>query len=189
MSEQQGGGNLLNHDYDGIREYDNPQPAWWTWIFVASIIFSVGYAFYYHLGGPGLSETEAYALEAKEAAERAAKLAPAINVTEELLAQTAKDEKALAAGKETFMKNCLACHTATGAGLVGPNLTDLFQIHGSTRIDIYNTIYNGVLAKGMVAWGKVLKPKQLLEVAAYATSLRGKNLPGKAAEGKKVEPW
>ncbi len=33
---------LLDHEYDGIQEYDNPIPLWLTLILVASIIFSIG---------------------------------------------------------------------------------------------------------------------------------------------------
>ena len=54
---------LTGHDYDGIQEYDNPLPGWWRWIFIGTIIFSVFYALYWHLGGPGLSERQEYEAE------------------------------------------------------------------------------------------------------------------------------
>ena len=48
--------DLLEHDYDGIKEYDNPLPSWWSWIFVATIVFSLGYWGYYQIGpGPSLA--------------------------------------------------------------------------------------------------------------------------------------
>ena len=54
---------VLDHEYDGIQEFDNPQPAYWTWIFLGSTVWALGYFIYYHLGGPGKSDTEQYAAE------------------------------------------------------------------------------------------------------------------------------
>ena len=31
------------HEWDGIREYDNPMPRWWLWVFYATIVWSIGY--------------------------------------------------------------------------------------------------------------------------------------------------
>ena len=52
---------LLTHTYDGIREYDNPLPGWWSAIFWASIVFSAIYLVYYHVGHWGPTPTEKYA--------------------------------------------------------------------------------------------------------------------------------
>ncbi len=41
---------LTDHAYDGIQEFDNPLPGWWKWMFVATIVFSVFYAMYFHIG-------------------------------------------------------------------------------------------------------------------------------------------
>ncbi len=46
-------GPLTDHTYDGIREYDNPLPAWWTWLFIGTVVFSVLYFPYYHGGAEG----------------------------------------------------------------------------------------------------------------------------------------
>ncbi|NQV15837.1 c-type cytochrome [bacterium] len=48
---------LLDHDFDGIQEYDNDLPGWWKALFLITIIFSVGYISYYHLFGD-LQDTE-----------------------------------------------------------------------------------------------------------------------------------
>ena len=55
---------LLDHEYDGIQEYDNPLPSWWVWVFWATIIFSGAYIMYYHVGiGPTVhDEFEAQAV-------------------------------------------------------------------------------------------------------------------------------
>ena len=40
--------NLLDHEYDGIRELDNKLPRWWVWLFYGSIIFAAIYLVNYH---------------------------------------------------------------------------------------------------------------------------------------------
>jgi cytochrome c oxidase cbb3-type subunit 3 len=36
---------MLEHEYDGIKEYDNPMPRWWLLTFAGTVIFSVIYLF------------------------------------------------------------------------------------------------------------------------------------------------
>ena len=187
-NEQLDDTNLLSHSYDGIQEYDNPTPGWWKWIFLATVIWSVLYVIWYHAGGPGKSIHEEYAVAMADYEAQYAGSGP--NVTPEALAQLADDPEALAAGKQVFDTNCASCHTTEGKGLVGPNLTDDYQIHGSTRMDIYQTIHDGVPAKGMIPWGPALPPDQVAAVAAYVSTLRHSNVAGgKAPEGDKVEPF
>ncbi|NIP15658.1 MAG: cytochrome C oxidase Cbb3, partial [Pseudomonadales bacterium] len=50
---------LLDHNYDGIQEYDNPLPRWWLWLFWITIVFSAFYFVYYHFG-QGKLAVEAY---------------------------------------------------------------------------------------------------------------------------------
>lgn len=182
---------ILQHAYDGIQEFDNPLPGWWVAIFVLCAVHALGYFIWFHAGGSGKSETEQYALEwgayskmrqEIEAKERA-------SVTEPFLAARMQDAEAMARGGELFAVNCVACHGPQGAGLVGPNLTDLAQIHGTGRVDLYQTVRDGVLDKGMVAWSTMLSHEQILDVTAYVAAMRGKNLPGKPAEGQAVTPF
>lgn len=183
--------NLLDHQYDGIQEYDNPAPGWWTAIFLASCVFAIGYWIYYQ-HGPGKSVHEEYAADMaanQEKIDRAAAASP--QVTDEQLAAMAKDPEIVAKGREVFMTNCLSCHTAEGKGLVGPNLTDDFQIHGHTRMDIYNVVMKGGReGKGMIPWEPVLAADEVTAVVAFVSTLRHTNVAGgKAAEGEKVEPF
>jgi cytochrome c oxidase cbb3-type subunit 3 len=182
---------LMDHEYDGIREYDNPLPSWWSGVFIVTILFSGVYWLYYHWGGPGKSETEVYAEELVALEKtQAAELAKAGNVDEATLAKLAANASALEKGKNVFAANCVACHLKNGQGNVGPNLTDEYQILGTTRMDIYNTLMNGGRpGKGMQSWKKQLKPDEIMSVAAFVSTLRGKNLPGKPAEGQKVGPF
>jgi cytochrome c oxidase cbb3-type subunit III len=186
MSDQD---RLLHHEYDGIQEYDNPLPFWWSAIFVLTIVFAAGYWLWFHGGGPGRSDhavlEERYAeYQARRAAVEAES---SVVVTEEALAVLAGDGRALELGRRLFVQNCAGCHQEDGRGSVGPNLTDEFQIHGSARMDLYRTIRDGVPAKGMIPWGSTLAPRETAAVTAYVATLRGRNLPdGKAPEGGKV---
>ena len=187
MSEED---RLMTHEYDGIREYDNPLPGWWKWIFVATIIFSPIYAWYYHFGGPGKSIHQEFAADWKEyeAWKTRAQLATDIVVTEDSLKVLAHDGQVVAAGREIFTKNCVACHLDNGRGQIGANLTDDYQIHGTGRLDLYNTIKDGVADKGMIAWGQTMQPREMATVCAYVSTLRNTNVAdGKPPQGEKVE--
>jgi len=98
------------------------------------------------------------------------------------------DETSMAAGFDIFKVNCASCHGNEGQGLIGPNLTDDFWIHGPKIDNIANTIYNGVPAKGMIAWRGVLSNDQIQQVSSYVMSLHGNTpLNPKAPEGQKYE--
>jgi cytochrome c oxidase cbb3-type subunit 3 len=180
---------VLEHAYDGIREYDNPLPGWWRAMFWGSIVFAAGYFIWFHVADRGQSPDARYreelAVYESKRAEREA--ADAANVSEDLLARNALDEKLVEHGADIFAHHCASCHSADGRGLIGPNLTDLFQLHGSTRMDMFTTIRNGVSGTAMPAWGEQMGPAEILAVATFATTLRGKNVAGgKAPQGEPV---
>ena len=173
---------LIEHEYDGIQEYDNPLPRWWVLSFWATIIFSVLY--WFNVPGIGSGKGWIADYEASVAAHAAAHPPETDAVTEEALAALAADPAKVAEGKTTFGTYCVSCHRADGGGLIGPNLTDDAWIHGDSLVQIHRTIAQGVLAKGMPAWEKLLKPAQVNAVTAYVRSLRGTNPPNpKAPEG------
>lgn len=182
---------IIGHEYDGIREYDNPLPFWWSLIFVLTIIFAAGYWVFYQFG-PGRTEQVRFAADWKdherEVAEATARAG--LVVTEELLASWARDPDTVAEGRKIFLTNCVGCHLEDGRGKTGANLTDRYQLHGVTRLDLYGTVRDGVVTKGMLAWGEILPPKTVATVAAYAITLRGLDRPdGKFPEGAKVGAW
>ncbi len=180
---------LLDHQYDGIQEYDNPMPRWWVYIFWATIAFVPVYYFAPGTLGNGARKDAMYAAEM--AAFRAAHPEPAGGpaVSDAQLLAMTKDHEAVEEGHETFTKNCAACHGPTGGGLIGPNLTDDAWLHGGTPAEIHATVTNGVLAKGMPAWGKILKPAEVTHVVAYVITLHGTNPPNaKAPEGVVAAP-
>lgn len=176
---------VLDHDFDGIQEYDNRLPNWWLWILWGSIIFSLGYWLYFHTFGVGLSPQARYEAEMQAAAEAA--LARGGELDDEALIAMSKMPERVAEGGKLFATYCVACHSSRGEGLVGPNLTDAYWIHGNRPLDNYNVITNGVIEKGMAAWGQQLGPKRVQSLVAYVLTLRNTDVPGKAPEGELYE--
>jgi cytochrome c oxidase cbb3-type subunit 3 len=94
----------------------------------------------------------------------------------------------LASGKSVFTASCAPCHGVQGQGVVGPNLTDDYWLHGGSIGNIFKTVKYGVTDKGMPTWEKQLSPKQIADVANYIKSLHGTNPPNpKEPQGQKEE--
>lgn len=174
---------LADHEYDGIQELDNPAPFWWQLFFYLSIAFAIGYYVYYEIGTGSSSDfrlnqelTEIRKLQAKNA------LVPPSESEFEKLAAT---PSVVEAGSKAFAAQCANCHAADGGGLIGPNLTDRYWIHGKgTYGDLFKVISTGVLDKGMPAWGGMLKRDDLLGVMVHVKKLAGtKPLIAKAPQG------
>jgi len=178
---------LIEHEYDGIQELDNPTPAWFMYLFYATIAFAVCYLLVYHVFDLAPLQYDEYKNEVAQAdIAKKAFLSKAANQVDENTVKRTTDPAALASGKAVFMQNCQACHGAMGQGLVGPNLTDDYWLHGGKINDLFKTIKYGVLAKGMPTWEKQLTPKQISDVANFIKSLHGTNPPNpKAPQGIK----
>lgn len=175
---------LMEHEYDGIREYDNPLPRWWTWIFWGSFVFSIGYFFHYHLSHNGDSVSETYVAELREAREDEARRAIGDKPTEAGLAKLSTNPAMMEDTKALYGERCASCHADRGQGLIGPNLTDDYWIHGKgSLMEIYDVVSNGVPAKGMPAWSKQLTAIELQKLVAYIGSVRHTNVPGKEPQG------
>ncbi len=166
---------LLEHEYDGIREYDNPLPRWWVLILWVSIIYSVVYLVNIIPGvGSGPGRVKNYENEMAVALEKFGdpKAAALDNQVDDATVRAASQDPArVTAGQQTFVTYCASCHREDAGGNIGPNLTDDFWIHGGKPSQIHNTISNGVLDKGMPAWSAVLKPDQVLSVAGYVLTV------------------
>jgi cytochrome c oxidase cbb3-type subunit 3 len=182
---------LLEHEYDGIHEYDNPMPAWWVWLFWATIVFAI----LYWINVPGISSGrgrianyQADMARAKAQQEALAARQPKFEVSEASLIALSHDPVAMDKARALWTNNCFACHLADGGGQIGPNLTDEYWIHGGKPMDIHRTIDQGVLDKGMPVWGKTLPPDQVAVLAAYVLTLRGTHPANpKAPQGVKAE--
>jgi cytochrome c oxidase cbb3-type subunit III len=176
----------LGHNYDGIRELDNSLPPWWLYLFYITIAFAPVYIYWYHFGG-GASIKEEYVQEVEDLQNmRRAFLAQQSFVVDEDNVYIVQDEDKLAQGRDIFVRNCAACHLESGAGSIGPNLTDEYYIHGGGIKNTFSVIKHGVPEKGMISWKTQLTPEQMQNVASYIVAkLAGKNLDGKEAEGEK----
>lgn len=181
---------ILDHEYDGIHELDNRLPRWWLSTLWITVAFSFVYWAYFHVFDVGASSMQAFEGEMAEAErirqEREAALEKAGGgVTDDTLLALSHDPEAVARGKAAFDTNCAACHRGDGGGLIGPNLTDAYFLHGDKPTDTYKVVSEGVPAKGMPAWKPMLGTSGTRDVVAFVLSLRGKNVPdGKAPQGE-----
>jgi cytochrome c oxidase cbb3-type subunit 3 len=192
-------GPLMDHEADGIREYDNNLPRWWLYGFYFTIIMSVIYMFYYHMyGGPSWnvlwygekSQEQEYAAELAEAKAMMANAPKEAGVAMVLLT----DEQSLAKGRDIFNSTnslCHTCHREDLGGMVGPNLTDNMWIHGCSIEQIVNNIKSGFPDKGMLPFGSSnrLSDEEVLQVASYIISKKGSQPPEPkpVEEGREVE--
>ncbi|HEY7800983.1 MAG TPA: cytochrome-c oxidase, cbb3-type subunit III [Hyphomonadaceae bacterium] len=195
--DQLTGVETTGHEWDGIRELNNPLPRWWLWLFYASVVFSVIYwvlmPAWPALPGmqghtPGLRGQSdraevAMAVDAMHAsrAELSRKLAAAD--ARAILADSELSQLALALGESTFGDNCATCHGAGGRGAKGyPQLADDVWLWGGTLAEIEYTIQNGVRSgvegahtNDMPAFGRdeFLTREQISDLVEYVTSLSG----------------
>ena len=178
---------LRAHTFDGIQEFDNKLPNWWLWILYGSIVFSFAYWIVFHTLEirdlpPAVFEKEMIA-----AAEAQLARAAEGGLSDESLELMATIPTRLDEGRTLFAQYCVVCHADQGQGLVGPNLTDAYWVHGNRPLDIHKIVTNGVPAKGMAAWGNQLGPRRVESVTAFVLTLRGNNVAGKAPEGELYE--
>ena len=179
---------ILDEDFDGIHELNNPVPGWFNALFYGTIAIGIVYMLVFHVWKTSDLQDEEYTKEVQLAeVQREEYLKKfASNIDENSVVMTTK-EADLAKGKDVFTANCASCHGQQGEGLVGPNLTDPYWLHGGTISDVFKTVKYGVPAKGMISWDKKLNPLQIQQVSSYILSLQGTNPPnGKEPQGEKV---
>ena len=165
----QSGVRLLDHEYDGIREYDQRLPNWWLLTLYGAIAFSVIYWFFYFQSNVGATDVSRLAAEMQviEAKNLEAALAMLDN---DNLWKMSRNAQFVDAGRKTFQDTCAACHGANLEGGIGFNLADDEWVHGSTPVDIYEVVEGGVEGSGMQAWGSILGPKKVAEAVAFVLS-------------------
>jgi cytochrome c oxidase cbb3-type subunit III len=157
---------LFDHDYDGIKELNNPPPPWLMMIFYGTIIWSAFYVFHYHILKTGPSQADEYAMEMKNVeAEAKATVAD----FDESKLTLATDEASLAKGLEIFAaKGCAACHGANGEGnAIGPNLADKYWIHGNAPDAVFKSIKYGIPEKGMTPFKDQMSNEDMLVLTSF----------------------
>lgn len=181
---------LLDSNYDGIQEYDNDLPRWWVNIFWLTAIFSLGYVLWIHVLR-GSTQHEMLAKDLSDLEKYRSSLSASSGSSapsEESLLALLSNQAALGKGKEVYAGKCAVCHGAEGQGLIGPNMTDNYWIHGAKALEMRTIIVNGVAEKGMLAWKGLLTDEEINSVVAYLFTLRGTTPPNpKAAEGTQVQ--
>ncbi len=164
----------LGHNYDGIRELDNRLPPWWLYGFYLCIIFAGIYLYRYHVAHSAPLSAEELRIDlAKAEVDKQEYLKRSANNVDENTVKLLTSENDLAEAKKIFTTVCAACHKPDGGGLVGPNLTDDYWLHGGSIKDIFKTIKYGYPAMGMKSWKDDYSPLQIEQLASYVKSLHG----------------
>ncbi len=179
---------MMKENFDGIKELNNNVPPWFNILFYGTIIFALIYMFNFHVLKTSPLQEDEFKSEVTAANYEKELLIKSGKLLTEATVVQLKDIGALSSGKETFISKCSVCHGRLGEGLVGPNLTDNYWIHGNTIQNVFKVIRAGVPAKGMISWESQLSPQQIQEVASYVLSLQGTNPPnGKKPEGQEYQ--
>ncbi|MBL4537191.1 MAG: cytochrome-c oxidase, cbb3-type subunit III [Oceanicaulis sp.] len=205
------GVDTTGHEWDGIKELDNPLPRWWVWVFYASIVWSVIY-WVFMPSWPGLPGMDGHLRGVRDHSERA-NVAVAIAELEESRAPmfTRLTEAAdtggisaieadpdllnfaLAAGSSAFGDNCATCHGAGGQGFIGyPNLNDDVWLWGGSFDDIRHTLHVGIRWENnpdtrfsqMPAYGRdeLLSREEISAVTDYVMTLSDMIEPTEAGQ-------
>lgn len=167
------------HEFDGITEYDNALPKWFTALFAISLAWAPLYIAYYHFWTPKLG-AERLQDEMAAAAEEKAKRGGAL--TEDALRGISRNAERIAKGKALYASaGCITCHGPEATGTVGPNLRDKYWIYGSDMLQILDVLEKGRLDKGMLK--PLLSEAEAVDLTIYLVDLsRQGEQPGKAID-------
>jgi cytochrome c oxidase cbb3-type subunit III len=174
-----------HNEWDGLREYDNPLPKWWSNLFYITIVFAFTYLLLY----PGLILTNGVlnwstdSLYKAEIAQMKAETDPIFDAYLKQDVQTVASYKgAVQIGARLFQTYCTQCHGSDMRGSKGfPNLVDKDWLYSGTPEGIKTSIMDGRNAV-MPAFADQLKPDQIADVAQYVVSLSGRSTSPDAAQ-------
>jgi cytochrome c oxidase cbb3-type subunit 3 len=184
------GSQTTGHSWDGdLREYNNPLPRWWLWLFYGSVVFSVGYVVLY----PALGAFQGTLGWSQEAQWRAEHDAANANYAQRYarfdtmgVAELQQDADAMRIAKNLFGNNCAMCHGSDGRGAKGfPNLHATNYHWGREPESVVATIAAGRIGV-MPPWKDALGGDAgVEEVAHYVYQISGRQAdPAKAAAGQ-----
>lgn len=171
--------NTTGHVWDDtLREFNNPMPRWWMWLFHICIVFALGYLWMYpgtggFIGVLDWTSHKQYQAE-RDAIEQSSKAVYA-QFDGMSIEQVAFNPQAIAIGERLFLNNCAQCHGSDARGSKGfPNLTDRDWLYGGTPEAIAASITQGrrgMMPPMMAALGG--KEADARAVAQYVLSLSG----------------
>lgn len=178
----------LDHDFDGIKELNNPIPFWFNLLFYTTIAVAFVYLMVFHVFEVGSLQGKEYETEMANAEiSKQEYIKKAGNLIDENSVVLLTDKAKISEGAAIFTTKCVVCHGEKAEGKVGPNLTDEYWLHGGDVKSIFKTIKYGVPSKGMVAWQNSMNGGQIQQLASYILSLQGTNPPGaKEPQGEKA---
>lgn len=201
------GVETTGHEWDGIRELNNPMPRWWVWTFYACILWAIGYAIAYPsipmirdttkglLGFSSRAELQ-QDLDKASLAQTSFRDQIAAKSVQEIDADPSLRDFAVAGGASAFKVNCAPCHGSGATGGPGfPNLNDDDWLWGGDLDSIRTTIAHGIRFDGdadthvseMPSFAEVLDHTQISQVAAYVWGLTNTpSDPARAEAGKQV---
>lgn len=181
-------GATTGHEYDGIEELDNPLPAWWFYMFLATIVFSVGYLIAYPGMGnfKGLLDWTQHKQWQQQLDTAAEKYDPIFQKYAAMeISAVAQDPVALKMGQRLFSNNCAQCHGSDAGGSYGfPSLTDNDWLYGGSPKAIKHSIEHGRMG-AMPGWGSALGDEGVQNVTAHVLNMSGRTATqGQAEAGK-----
>jgi len=130
-----------------------PGMGWFLYLFYGCVLFS-GLYYPYHLGygaalaeaggvGQNLSASGGDYLAAVRMEEEAHHSRPIAEMNKDELLEFMKAPASISGGEAVFKANCVACHGDQGQGIVGPNLTDNYWLHGGSPESILASVTHG----------------------------------------------
>lgn len=187
------GVETTGHDWDGIKELNNPLPRWWLWSFYISIVWGIGYVIAYPAwpmitgatqGMLGYSTRGEVASEIARFEDQNSALTSALSAVDlNTLGENAElNHFAVAGGAAVFRSHCSQCHGSGANGSKGyPNLLDDDWLWGGTIDQIAYSIKHGVRNEvdedahysEMPAFGDMLEASEINQVVHHVRSIAG----------------
>lgn len=184
--------DMVDHEWDGIKEYNNPLPKWWFYMFLIAIGFAISYLIYFPGFGSfkGKGNWTSINQYNKEMDKAQAKYKLVYDKFQGMdIEKISKNPEAKKIGQHLFNTYCIQCHGSDAKGAKGfPNLTDNDWLWGGDADSIKETIKLGRIAV-MPAWGVVLGTEGIKDVANYVLSINQNKLTyneERALRGEKV---